>query len=203
MHICSTVGGISWTSSIIRGCCQGQKADAVALMPAPSNVNGLRSFLGSLQFYSKFLPNLSTITEPLHQLTRKKVPWKWESAQQTSFEQLKEMLSADTMLAHFNPELKIGVSCDASETGIGAVLFHRYDNGSERPIINASKTLTDTQRKYGQIQREALAIIFALKKFHQFLYGRRFTIITDHRPLIAIFAPDKGTPALAANRLAR
>lgn len=186
-----------------RGISKGKKADAVKLMPAPTNVHSLRSFLGSVQFYSKFLPNLSTITEPLHHLTRKNVQWKWGAAQESSFIQLKQLLSDDTVLAHFNPEIPIGITCDASDTGIGVVLFHRYDDMSERPIINASKTLTETQKKYGQIQKEALAIVFALKKFHQFLYGRRFTIVTDHRALISMFAPDKGTPALAANRLAR
>ena len=76
------------------------------------------------------------------------------------------MLSAENVLAHFNPDLDIGISCDASESGLGDVLFHRYPDGSERPIANVSKTLTSTQMKYGQIQKEALSIIFALKKYH-------------------------------------
>ena len=107
------------------------------------------------------------------------------------------------MLAHFNTSLPVGMACDASEVGIGAVLFHRYPDGSERPISNVSKTLTSTQRKYNQIQKEALAIVFALKKFHHFLYGRKFVFVTDHKPLLALFGPTKETPALAANRLTR
>ena len=85
---------------------------------------------------------------------------------------------------------------------MGAVLFHRYSDGGERPIANASKTLTTTQRGYSQIQKEALAIVFVLRKFHKFLYGRPFILITDHKPLLALFRPTKATPALAANRLA-
>ena len=108
--------------------------------------------------------------------------------------QLKELLSMDMVLAHFDPTLPIGISCDASEVGLGVVLFHRYQDGSERPIANASKTLTETQRNYSQIQKEAL------NKFHQFLYGRKFILVTDHKPLLALFRPSK---ALAANRLAR
>ena len=78
---------------------------------------------------------------------------------------------------------------------MGAVLFHRYSDGSERPIANIPKVLTSTQRGYSQIQKEALAIIFALNKFHQFLYGRTFILFMA---LIALFGPTKATPALVA-----
>ena len=182
---------------------KGRKANAINDMPAPVNTSELRSFLGSIQFYRKFLPNLSDTTEPLNRLLRKGVPWKWGEKEQSSFDSLKRSLSADTVLAHFDPKLEIGLACDASETGLGAVLFHRYSDGSERPIENVSKTLTDTQRKYGQIQKEALSIIFGLKKFHQYLYGRKFILVTDHKPLISMFGPKKGVPTLAANRLSR
>ena len=177
-----------------QGIAKGHKVDAT-----PTDVTSLRSFLGSVQFYNKFLPNLATTTEPLYWLTKKEIP-----EEQATFQALKNMLCADTVCAHFDPSLPVGVSCVASEVGLGAVLFHRYGNGSERPIANISKTLTDTQRRYSQIQKEALAIIiFTLKKLHQFLYGRHFILVTDHRPLIALFGPTKATPALAANRLAR
>eukprot|EP00731_Ephydatia_muelleri_P001282 Em0001g1282a len=108
--------------------------------------------------------------------TDKDVKWSWGSGEQAAFTKLKEMLTADTVLALFDPSLPVGISCDASETGLGAVLFHRYQDGSERPIANASKTLSDTQRRYSQIQKEALAIVFALHKFHQVLYGRQFIL---------------------------
>ena len=186
-----------------QGVSKGKKVDAVKLMPPPENVSTLRSFLGSVQFYGKFLPNLATITEPHHSLTKKGTTWTWKSEQAEAFQKVKDLLSDDTVLAHFDPSLPVGISCDASEVGIGAVLFHRYPDASERPICNASKTLTPTQRGYSQIQKEALAIIFALSKFHQFLYGRPFILVTDHKPLLALFGPTKATPALAANRLAR
>ncbi|GFR83010.1 transposon Tf2-9 polyprotein [Elysia marginata] len=185
------------------GIAKGPKADAVKKMPAPTNVSSLRSFMGQVHFYSKFLPSLSTTLEPLYHLTKKDVPWRWGKPEQEAFQHVKNLLSADTVLAHFNPALEVGISCDASDVGIGCVLFHRYSDGSERPFANASKTLTQTQRKYSQIQKEALANIFGLNKFHQFLYGRRYILVTDHKPLIALFGPTKPTPALAANRLAR
>ena len=185
------------------GIAKGPKVDAVLNMPPPSDVSSLRSFMGSVQFYGKFLPNLSTVAEPLNRLTKKDTPWNWGAEEQTAFQHIKDLLCMDTVLAHFDPSQQIGISCDASDVGIGAVLFHRYDDGSERPIANVSKTLTSTQRKYSQIQKEALSIVFALHKFHQFLYGRKFILVTDHKPLIALFGPNKATPALAANRLAR
>jgi hypothetical protein len=141
--------------------------------------------------------------EPLHLLTKKGATWNWGKREQDAFDKVKEALSSDTVLVHFNESLPLGVSCDASEVGLGAVLFHRYPDGTERPITNVSKTLTATQRNYSQIQREALAIVFALTKFHHFIYGRNFILVTDHKPLLALFGPNKAIPAMAANRLAR
>ena len=113
------------------------------------------------------------------------------------------MLTNNTVLAHFDPSCPVGISCDALESGVRAVLFYRYKDNSERPIANASKTLTDAQKRYPQIQKEALSIIFAFKKYHQFLYGRPFIIVTDHKPLIFMFGSNTATPMLSANRLAR
>ena len=163
----------------------------------------ISSFLGQLQFYSKFLQNLSTDVEPLFRLTRKNIPWQWGAEEEAVFKQVKDLLWNDTLLTHFDQSLPIGISCDASNVGIGAVLFHRYPDGSERPIANVSKTLTLTQSNYSEIQRGALAMIFALSKFHLFLYRKLFIMVTDHKPLLSIFSPTKATPALAANRLAR
>ena len=181
----------------------GDKVHAVLTMPPPSNVTSLKSFLGALQFYSKFCPNLSTLAEPLYRLTRKDVKWQWEGAEKESFEKCKESLCSNTLLAVFNPGEKLGISCDASSVGVGSVLFHRYADGSERPIFYVSKTLTETQRKYSQIHKEALSIIFALQKFHIYLFARKFILVTDAKPLLSLFNPQKATPVLAANRLSR
>nr|KAG5691630.1 hypothetical protein BaRGS_023801 [Batillaria attramentaria] len=185
------------------GISKGSKVEAVLKMPPPTDVSSLKSFLGSVQFYGKFIPNLATMAEPLYRLTKKANPWKWGEEEQAAFEQLKNVLSSDQVLVHFDPEKPVGLACDASNVGIGAVLFHRYPDGSERPIANVSKTLTAAERNYSQIHKEALAIIYGLRKFYQYLYGRQFILVTDHKPLTALFGPKKGTPLLAANRLAR
>nr|KAG5686850.1 hypothetical protein BaRGS_029895 [Batillaria attramentaria] len=142
---------------------------------APESQRRLALSTHRVQFYGKFIPNLATMAEPLYRLTKKANPWK----------------------------KPVGLACDASNVGIGAVLFHRYPDGSERPIANVSKTLTAAERNYSQIHKEALAIIYGLRKFYQYLYGRQFILVTDHKPLTALFGPKKGTPLLAANRLAR
>uniref|UniRef100_A0A5S6QRA0 RNA-directed DNA polymerase n=1 Tax=Trichuris muris TaxID=70415 RepID=A0A5S6QRA0_TRIMR len=155
------------------GVSKESKADAVIKMPPPMNFSRLRSFLGSVQFYAKFILKLSTLTEPLNRLTRKDVPWKWAAEEQASFQLLKNALCAEAVLAHIDPSQQAGISCNASE------------------------------RRYSQIDKEALAVIFTLRKFHQFLNGRHFILVTDHKPLVTLLGPTKGKSTLAANRLAR
>ena len=179
------------------------KVDAILDMPAPRSVSELKSFLGQVQFYNKFLPDVSTILEPLYSLTRKETPWVWGRKEGIAFQKVKECLNKDTILTHFDPTLPVGVSCDASDVGLGVVLFHRFPDGSERPIENASRTLSKAERNYSQIQKEALAIIYGLKKFYCYIFGRKFILVTDHKPLTSLFSPTKETPQLAANRLAR
>ena len=131
------------------GISKGPKVDAVTRMPTPSNVSQLHSFLGSVQFYNKFLPDMSSV----HHLGAAVPPdgeahkWKWEEPQQDALQKLKQMLTNNTVLARFDPSCSVGISCDASESGVGAVLFHRYKDNSERPIANASNTLTDAQKR--------------------------------------------------------
>ena len=149
---------------------------------APENVTELRSFLGLLTYYAKFLPNLSTTLAPLHALLRKGSAWKWGADEQAAFDQAIKLLLSSQVLAHYDPTRELVVSCDASQYGIGAVLAHRMDDGAEKPIAFASRTLAPAERKYAQIEKEGLACVFGVTRFHSFLYGRHFTLDSRRLP---------------------
>ena len=114
-----------------------------------------------------------------------------------------QVLVSSKVLVHYNPALSIVLATDASQYGIGAVLLHVCKDGCEKPIAYASRTLTQTEKNYAQIDREALSIVFGIKKFNQYLYGRKFHLITDHKPLTSIFSPKKGITPQSAARLQR
>ncbi|XP_053278106.1 uncharacterized protein K02A2.6-like [Pleuronectes platessa] len=179
------------------------KVKAVEEAPSPQNVSQLRSFLGLLTYYAKFVPNLSNMLKPLHELLNKTTQWKWSDRCEEAFKEAKRALVHSEALTHFNPDLPLQLACDASPYGVGAVISHIMPSGEERAIAFASRTLSKAESNYAQIEREALSIIFGIKKFHQFLFGKRFTLLTDHRPLTSIFGPHTGIPSLVASRMQR
>ena len=179
------------------------KVEAIVNAPAPKNVAELRSFLGLVNYYAKFLPNLATTLSPLYTLLRKHQKWSWGHSQTKAFEEVKSLLQSSRVLVHFDDTLPLTLSCDASPYGVGAVLSHLMPNGDERPISFASRTLTVTEKKYSQLEKEALAIIFGVRKFHQYIYGRNFELKTDHKPLMYIFNEKKSIPAMASGRIQR
>ena len=179
------------------------KVDAIRNAPEPKDVSQLRAFLGMLNYYHRFLPDVATILEPLHQLLRKGSKWQWQREQQEAFAKSKELLQSAELLVHFDPAKELVLATDASDYGVGAVLSHKMEGGTERPIGYMSRSLNGAERNYSTLEKEALAIIFGVKKFHQFLYGHSFTIKTDHKPLEGLLNEKKGIPALAAPRIQR
>ncbi|KAF2888333.1 hypothetical protein ILUMI_17840 [Ignelater luminosus] len=126
----------------------------------------------------------------------------WSADCEKAFEESKQLLSSDKLLVHYNPKLPIYLTCDSSGYGVGAILSHRL-NGEDRPILFASSTLSQAEKKYSNLEREALALIFGLRKFHKYIFARKFVLITDHQPLQFIFARNKGIPVSAAARITR
>ena len=149
-----------------------EKVEAVQAAPAPTNVTELKSYLGLLSYYAKFLPNLSPQLAPLYQLLKVTVRWKWTEVEQKAFVNSKKLLFSYPVLVPFDPKCEVILACDASPYGIGAVLSHRMPDGTERPVGFASRTLSATEQKYSQIEKEGLACVFGVKRFHAYLYGR-------------------------------
>ena len=171
--------------------------------PRPNDVAEVRSFLGLINYYHRFLPRLSTVVHPLAQLLQKNHQSKWTEQCEIAFHKVKEMITSEQVLTHYDPSLPLRLACDAFPIGIGAVLSHVMHDGTERPIAFASRTLAKTEQKYPQIDKEALSIIWGVKKFHMYLFGRSFTLYTDHQPLTSIFHPRKSIPVVTAARLQR
>ena len=164
-----------------------KKIEAVTNYPTPNNADKLRSFLGLANYYRRFIRNYSELTHPLTILTRKNEQWRWESEQENSFQKVKSLLSSAPILAYPDFTKEFQVHTDASAYGIGAVLAQvrkTTENGTDEVVIAyASKHLTDSQAKWATVEKEAYAIVFATKIFYPYLYGRRFTVYTDHKPL--------------------
>lgn len=176
---------------------------AIQDAPPPKDATALKSFLGLVTFHLKFIPKASEILYPLYQLGKKDVKFIWTKSCQKAFEKIKNILTSEPVLAHFDPSLPLQLTVDASAKAVGAVLSHIDDKNNERPIAYASKMLTDAQQKYATIEREAWAIIFGITHFKDYLFLKEFTLVTDHRPLLYIFGERKGIPIYAANRLQR
>ena len=170
-------------------------------MPEPQSQSELRSFLGMVQDYDYFVPGLANNRAVLNDLLQKNYKWNWTSKHTGAIETVKASLTSADTLTHYNPSLPLSLAYDASPVGIGAVIFHTFPGGTEKPVAYASRKLTAAEQKYAQIQKEALGIVFGVQKFRQYLLGCKFQLITDHKLLMTIFHPNKGILEMAASRL--
>ena len=155
-----------------------------------------------MNYYSKFIPQAAARLSPLYKLLEKKSTWQWTDKCNNVFQECKSLLTSDAVLVHYDTKKQLRLSCDASQYGVGTVLSHTV-NGEERPIAFASRTLSKAERNYGQVEKEALALIFGVKKFQKYVYGRQFTMVTDHKPLLSILNPKAAVPSIAAARMQR
>ena len=159
------------------------KTSAIQKMKTPTNVSEMRRFLGML---GRFSPSIATTTQPLRQLLSKNREWMWGPSQEQAFARVKEELSNPVTLALYDPQLDLKISADASSFGLGAVIFQKGADKQWRPVAYASRALSTTETRYAQIEKEALASVWACEKFQDYILGRRIIIETDHKPLIPL-----------------
>ena len=159
-----------------------KKIEAIVQMDPPQNVAGLQSVNGMVNYLKKFSPVLSEISEPLRRLCKSGVKWAWESEQQNAFEATKQVITALPVLAYFDKTKKHTIHCDASKKGLGAVLLQE-----SKPVMCISRVLTETEQRYSNIERELLAIVFALKRLNHYTFGRTIMVQSDHQPLQSIW----------------
>ncbi|UYV73220.1 K02A2.6-like [Cordylochernes scorpioides] len=178
------------------------KVKAIIDMPQPKNIANLRRFLGMITYFSRFLPDVSTITYPLRRLLKKDKILFWSAQCQAAFIKLKNEVASERVLIPFDTNLPVTLTTDASPVGIAAVLSHGI-NKVEHPIAFASRSLTDAEQNYSQLDREALAIVFGVDHFFYYLFGHKFTLITEYQPLTRIFHPKSKFPKKTSTRLLR
>ena len=166
-----------------------KKVDAIRNVEVPKSVKEVRSLLGLVNYCGRFIPDLANLAKPLRDLTKKDVKWHWTEEHQKSLSDIQQALSSETTLAYFQPSLETELLVDASPTGIGAILTQKENstNATPRVICYSSRTLSEVEKRYSQIEREALAIMWGCEKYHLYLYGKSFSVVTDHKPLVKIF----------------
>ena len=170
-----------------------EKTSAITKMPTPQCVTDLRRFMGLANQLGKFSPNLAELSQPLRELLSTKRAWVWGPNQEQAFTRLKAELTRPTVLILYNPRADTKVSADASSYGLGAVLLQRSES-DWKPVAYASRSMSETEQRYAQIEKEALAVTWAYEKFTDYILGREFHIETDHKPLV---------PLLSTNQLDR
>ena len=174
-----------------------KKAEAIHNWSTPTNVSELLSFLGSVNYLSQFIPELSRLGKPLQALVKKDSEFIWTVEHDRAFAEVKLTVSKDCLIWFYDPQKLLYIECDASKQGIGCVLLQPADNipstlqdwipTNFRPVAYASKSLSEAEQNYANIECELLGAVFAIETFKHFTYGRFTNIITDHKPLTSLF----------------
>ena len=158
------------------------KVDAIVRMPAPTDKAELSSFLGMVNYLAPYIPKLSDCTAVLRQLNKKNTDFTWNTTYEKAFRNAKLHVANAVTLKFFNPDKDIVIECDALGVGIGGTLLQ-----DRHPVTFISQALTSTQQHYSNIEHELLALVVRVENLHQYIFGRKFTVHTDHSPLANIF----------------
>lgn len=159
---------------------------AITDLPPPVDKTGVKSLQAKVQFLRKFVPNMADIIRPITDLLRDNNEFVWQDPQKHAFEELKKILTSQPVLSHYDPNKYHRVASDASLVGLGCTLEQQEDNGDWKPVMYASRRLTETEARYAILEIEALGIVWACTKFHDYIAGKEFVILTDHKPLVTI-----------------
>ena len=169
------------------------KVSALKDTSAPSNPTEVRSLLGMANYCLRFIPNYATITEPMRELMKRDTEWHWEKPQEEAFNLLKRSLREDTVTQYYDPKKTTEIIVDASPVGLGAIVVQ--DTKEERVVISyTSRALTPVEQRYLQTEGEALAVVFGCERYHLYVMGSRFTVVTDHKPLVSIYNNPQSNP---------
>lgn len=160
--------------------CDDSKISAVRDFPTPKDVTGVRSFLGLVGFYGRFIKDFSTVAAPLSDLTKRGIPFHWNDKEQEAFDSLKKSLISAPILLPPNPRQPFVLETDASGIGLGAVLSQEDDSGDLRPVSFHSRKLSKHETNYAVHEKETLAVVDSIQKFRHLLEGTHTKVITDH-----------------------
>ena len=165
----------------------------------PQSVKEVEQFCGLVNFYGRFISNVTSKIAPISDLRKKsEAEFLWTDKCQRAFERLKSELASKPVVQPYSPKKEVTITTDASEKAFGGVLSQEGN-----PVIYVSKTLSQAEQRYSNIEGEALGIVLVLKRLKQFLLGRKFNLGTDHLPLEFIFAPNKGPSKSVSPRITR